>query len=120
MASVVREGEELVVRLTALERVMSVHRDLRIPLASVRSVAVVDDPIRLIQGMTRNWKIAGGYLPGRFAYGTFRDVSVRRRLFAAVSRSQTRGLEIVLDGARYTRLILGVDDPETVRALLTV
>jgi hypothetical protein len=95
------------------------HRDVRVPLSAVTSVDVVDEPIRRIQGLKpRNFKVVGGYWPGRFAYGSFLDGAMRQMLFAAINGRQPRGLEITLDGAKYTRLILGLDDPDAAKTAL--
>ena len=61
----------------------------------------------------------GGYWPGWFAYGFFFDGSVRQRLFAAVNGRKPRGLEITLDAAKYTRLIVSLDHPDAAKAALT-
>ena len=120
MANVVREGNEIVLKLSAGERIMAMHRDVRVPLSAVNSVDVVDEPIRRIQGLKpRNWKVFGGYWPGWFAYGSFFDGAVRQLLFAAVNGRKPRGLEITLDGARYTRLIVSLDHPDVSKTALT-
>lgn len=119
MANIAREGNEIVLKLSTGERIMAVHRDVRVPLAAVKSVNVVDEPIRRIQGVKpRNFKVFGGYWPGRFAYGSFFDGAVRG-LFAAVNGRKPRGLEITLDGARYTRLIVSLDHPDAAKTALT-
>jgi hypothetical protein len=116
MADVVREGNEIVLKLSTGERIMAMHRDVRVPLSAVKSVDVVDGPIRRIQGLKpRNFKVFGGYSPGWFAYGSFFDGALRQLLFAAVNGRKPRGLEITLDGAKYTRLIVSLDHPETRR-----
>jgi hypothetical protein len=95
------------------------HRDVRVPLSAVTSIDIVDEPIRRIQGLKpRNFKVVGGYWPGRFAYGSFFDGAMRQLLFAAVNGRKSRGLEITLDGAKYTRLILGLDDPDAAKTAL--
>ncbi len=120
MATIAREGNELVLKLSAGERVMAVHRDVRVPLVAVKSVDVVDKPISRIQGLKpRHFKVLGGYWPGRLAYGSFFDGNVRERLFAAVNARKPCGLEIVLDGAKYTRLIVSLDRPNETKAALT-
>ena len=43
MAELLVDGDDLVLRLTGLERVEAVHGDLRAPLASVRSIEVLED-----------------------------------------------------------------------------
>jgi hypothetical protein len=119
MAKVAREGNEVVLKLSAGERIMAVHRDIRVPLLAVKSVDVVDEPISRIQGLKpRHFKVLGGYWPGRFAYGSFFDGTVRQRLFAAVNGRKPRGLEIILDGAKYTRLIVSLDHPDAVKTAL--
>ncbi|HYB86697.1 MAG TPA: hypothetical protein VEC76_07600 [Streptosporangiaceae bacterium] len=120
MADVAREGNEIVVKLSAGERILAVHRDVRVGLSAVKSVDVVDAPIRRIQGLKpRNFKVFGGYWPGWFAYGSFLDGAVGQLLFAAVNGRKPRGLEISLDGARYTRLIVSLDHLDAAKTALT-
>ena len=119
MADVVRKGNEIVLKLSTGERIIAMHRDVRVPLAAVKSVDVIDKPIRRIQALKpRNFKVFGGYWPGRFAYGSFFDGSVRQLLFAAVNGRKPRGLEITLDGAKYTRLIVSLDHPDAAKTAL--
>lgn len=95
---------------------MAVHRDVRVPLSAVKSVDIADEPIRRIQGLKpRNFKVFGAYWPGWFAYGSFFDGAVRQVLFAAVNGRKPRGLEITLDGAKYTRLIVSLDYPDAAK-----
>ena len=120
MADITRDGDQIVLKLSTGERIMAVHRDVRVPLSAVQSVDVVDEPIRRIQGLKpRNFKVFGGYWPGWFAYGSFFDGSVRRRLFAAANGRKPRGLEITLGGAKYTRLIVSLDHPDAAKTTLT-
>jgi hypothetical protein len=120
MADVAREGNEIVLKLSTGERIMAMHRDVRVPLSAVTSIDVVDEPIRRIQGLKpSNSKVLGGYWPGWFAYGSFFDGAVRRLLFAAVNRRKPRGLEIILDGAKYTRLLVSLDHPDDAKTALT-
>ena len=44
---------------------------------------------------------------------------MRQLLFAAVNGRKPRGLEVRLDGARYTRLIVSLDHPDTAKTALT-
>lgn len=119
MASIARDGTEIVVKLSAGERLLAVRGDVRVPAAAVRTIEVVDAPLARVKGLRlRNFKKVGGYWPGLFAYGSFLDGSITTSLFAAVGR-QPRGLEVTLDGAQYTRLIVGLDDPDQAKADLT-
>jgi len=120
MANIAREGNEIVLKLSIGERIMAVHSDIRVALSAVNSVDVVDRPIRRIQGLKpRNFKVWGGYWPGWFAYGAFFDGAVSQRLFAAVNGRKPRGLEITLDGAKYSRLIVSLDHPDAAKTALT-
>ena len=120
MANIAREGNEIVLKLSIGERIMAVHSDIRVALSAVNGVDVVDRPIRRIQGLKpRNFKVWGGYWPGWFAYGAFFDGAVSQRLFAAVNGRKPRGLEITLDGAKYSRLIVSLDHPDAAKTALT-
>lgn len=119
MANIAREGDEIVLKLSTGERIIAMRRDVRVPLSAVRSVDVIDKPLRRIQGLKpRNFKVFGGYWPGWFAYGSFFDGTVRQLLFAAVNGRKPRGLEITLDGATYTRLIVSLDHPDAAKTAL--
>jgi hypothetical protein len=120
MATLTRDGDTITVRLTTAEKLLSVRRDVHLSASSVRTVDVIDDPIKSVRGLRpRNFKILGGFLPGMFAVGTFFDGAPHRRLFAAVHASQPRGLRIHLaDGAAYTQVIISLDDPDSARILL--
>jgi len=120
MADVAREGNEIVLKLSTGERILAMRGRVRVPVSAVKSVDVVDKPIRRIQGLKpRNFKVFGGYWPGWFAYGSFLDGDVRQLLFAAVSGRKPRGLEITLSGAKYTRLIVSLDRPDDAKTALT-
>jgi hypothetical protein len=120
MANIAREDNEIVLKLSTGERIIAMHRDVRVPLSAVKSVDVVDEPICRIQGLKpRNFKVFGGYWPGRFAYGSFFDGAVRRLLFAAVNGRKPRGLEIALDDAKYIRLIVSLDHPDAAKTALS-
>src|SRR5262249_14959092 len=120
MPDVVREGNEIVLKLSTGERILAMHRDVRVPLSAVKSVDIVDGPIHRIQGLKpRNFKGFGGYSPGWFAYGSFFEGAMGRGLFAAVNGRKPRGLEITLDGGKYPRLIVSLDHPDAAKAVLT-
>jgi hypothetical protein len=120
MADIAREGHEIVLKLSAGERILVLRGDVRVPLSAVKSVDIVDGPIRRIQGLKpRNFKVYGAYWPGWFAYGSFFDGAASQRLFAAINGRKPRGLEITLDGAKYTRLIVSLDHPDAAKTALT-
>ncbi|MDQ0189149.1 hypothetical protein JI721_11430 [Alicyclobacillus cycloheptanicus] len=108
MAELVRDGDELVLKLTTVEKMEGVHGDIRVPLASVQEVTVLNDVIHEVHGL----KLPGSRLPGVFAMGTF--VSPNETIFAIVHHQHKRGLRVRLRGASYDALVVGLDNPEEV------
>lgn len=114
MAELTVEDGELVLCLSAAEKLESVHRDLRVPLSAVRGVEVLDDahgPAGLRAGM----KI-GTRIPGVIEVGVV--LGRTRRLFAAVHHDTPRGLRVLLEGTPFDKWIVGCTDPEAVAARL--
>lgn len=101
------DGSDLVLDLSRLEKAEAVHGDLRVPLAAVREVEVVDRPLDLIHGI----KLPGTGIPGRTAVGTW--ISPDGRTFA-VEHHASRGVVVHLEGQPYQQLIVGCDQPEEV------
>jgi hypothetical protein len=112
MATLRRDGDELVVELTAFEQAEALHGDIRVPAWTVSSVEVVDDAIAAVHGL----KLPGTAVPGLLAVGTFRLKG--SKVFAVVHHDTGRGVRVVLDGADYTELVIGCHDPEAVVAAL--
>ncbi|KJE76208.1 hypothetical protein [Ferrimicrobium acidiphilum] len=117
MVTLTRDGDDLVITLSTSERVEAVglNAEIHLSVATVRDVAVIENPIHEIHGLRpRHFKITGTHIPGRTAVGTFLDASLNTRLFAAVHSNQ-RGLRIHLDeGTRFNDVMLTLDDPEGV------
>ncbi len=113
MADLIRDGQELVVKLSTLEKAEAVHGDIQVPWSSVQSVTVLDDAIDAVHG----FKLPGSRIPGVFAMGTFK--SRDGNLFAVVHHQTPRGVKVTLTGAAYDTLIIGTEDPEAVVAALT-
>lgn len=114
MAQLQVEGNELVLALSAAEKLEGVHGDLRVPLSAVRGVEILDDahsPVGIRSGI----KI-GTRLPGVIEVGTIQGA--HRRLFAAVHHDTPRGLRITLEGTSYDEWIVGCADPEGTAAEL--
>jgi hypothetical protein len=104
MAHLVVDGEELVVRLRAREKVAAFHADVRVPLSSVRSVSAPD--IAWVQ--MRGWRMAGIAIPGLVALGTRRHGNGYD--FTAVHR-QRPAIQVDLNGPpRWQRLLVSVDE----------
>ncbi len=111
MAELRVEGDELVVALTAMEKVEAVHGDVRVPVSAVVSVDVLDDALGAVHGM----KAVYAGVPGYMAVGTFRGVN---RQFAVVHHDHRRGVRVNLDGAHLDEIVVSCEDPEEVVAEL--
>ncbi|MGI8751911.1 MAG: hypothetical protein ACR2MN_06315 [Acidimicrobiales bacterium] len=115
MAELKVEGDELVLQLSGVEKVEAVHGDLRVPVASVREVEVLEDVIHAVHGI----KFPGSRWPGRFMIGTLVHAS-ERRSFAVVHHDTPRGVRVVLEGTAHHEWLVGCADPEAVVARLSL
>jgi hypothetical protein len=114
MAELRRQGDELVVTLSPMEKAESVRGQVRVPMASVRSVEVVEDAFHEVHGLRyRGTRLPGGLAVGSFV-GSIEDKSFGRT-FAAVHHDVRRGLRVGLVGAPFDQLIIGTEDPEGVK-----
>jgi hypothetical protein len=114
MAELRVEDGELVLHLSGVERVDSVHGDLRVPLSAVRGVEVLDDAHRPADV---GFKV-GTRIPGVVEVATVRGRG--RKIFAAVHHDTPRGVRVVLEGADHGEWPVGCADPEAVAAGLTL
>ncbi len=51
LAELVREENELVLKLRPIEKVEGVHGDIRVPISAVQAVTVIDDVIHAVHGI---------------------------------------------------------------------
>jgi hypothetical protein len=116
MAVLSIEGDELVLHLSAAEKVEGLHGDLRAPLSAVRGVDVLNDAHEPA-GIHAGIKI-GTRLPGVIEVGTIQGL--HKRIFAAVHHDTPRGLRVRLEGTSYDEWIVGADDPEGVATQLGI
>lgn len=114
MAELTEEGSELVLHLSATEKVEGVHRDLRVPRSAVRGVEVFEDAHRAA-GIRAGIKV-GTRIPDVVEVGTVRRPG--RKIFVAVHRDTPRGVRVRLDGTDYDEWIVGCADPEATVAQL--
>lgn len=114
MATLMRQGDTLVLRLTLIETVESLHGDLRVPISAVRSVTILENAIRAVHGL----KFPGTRIPGFIAMGTF--LSSDEKIFAMVHYRTQRGIEICFTGTAFGTWIIGAKDPERVVSTLGV
>jgi hypothetical protein len=114
VAGLDREDEELVVTLSAAEKLEAAHGDVRVPISAVQRAYAVEDVVHAVPGL----KIIGAWWPGKFAIGTFYGGPEREKTFAVVHHGHDRGVKVELTGAKYDELVVSCDDPGTVLASL--
>lgn len=105
-------GGALRIELSRAEQMLGLRRSFAVPLGQVRSARV--EPRREVQHR-RGLRAPGTEVPGRIAIGTWRGHG--RRDFWNVRRAD-RVLVVELEGNRFDRLVLEVDDPDRLAGLL--
>src|SRR5580693_6911308 len=111
MATLIVEGTDLVVKMAEIEKFEAMHTDLHVPLATVRSVRVVEDAWPELRGI----RAPGTGIPGVIAVGTRRGSFGKD--FAVVHGRET-AVVVELAGAAYSRLIVTTADAENVAAAI--
>lgn len=111
MAELRIEDEELVLHLTGFERVAGLHRSIRVPVAAVTDVDVVDDPVRSVAGV----RSPGLALPGYVKIGTWRGRGGRRFV---VARRDEPAVRVRIAGQHHTELLVSVPDAAAVASTL--
>jgi hypothetical protein len=114
MAELKIDGDELVLHLSAAEKLEGVHGDLHAPRSAVRGVEILDNAHRAA-GLRAGVKI-GTRIPGVIEVGIVEGLTHRR--FVVVHHDTPRGLRIELDGLPFDEWIVGCADPEAVIAQL--
>jgi hypothetical protein len=113
VASLVTQGDELVVRLSRVERLAALRRDVRVPLSAVEAVSVDPEPWCALRGV----RAPGTGLPGVVAYGV-RRLTGARPDFAAVHGSGPAVRVELGATASFGRLLVTVADPHATVAAL--
>jgi hypothetical protein len=114
MAELRISGAELVLHLTAAEKIESVHGDLRVPRSALTGVEVIDDAHRRA-GVRAGLKV-GTRIPGVIEVAAIHGP--HKKIFAAVHHDTPRGVRVVFDGAAWDEWIVGCADPEAVAAVV--
>lgn len=94
-------SKDLVLTLSAAEKVAGLHGDLRVPLDDIEAVDVVADTFTAVRGL----RAPGLELPGRTRIGTWRRPGGRAFV---VARRGRQGLRVTLHRHRLTELVLAV------------
>ncbi|MEO7124069.1 MAG: hypothetical protein ABI400_13315 [Lacisediminihabitans sp.] len=111
MAELAIQGSDLVLSLSSFEKMEAIHQDLRVPVSSVGSVEVIDDPLDAVHGIR-----SGTGIPGVLVIGTIRYRG--GKAFVVIHHDSARGIRVRLHDADYSDVILGCDDPESLAASL--
>lgn len=114
MAELRVDGDQVTVVLSRGEHLEGVHGNVSFNVDRVRTAAVIDHPIGAV-GL-RDLKLAGTFVPGMTAVGTFKRGPAR--LFLVAHHKSARGLRIELDDGPFDEIVLGLDDPEAALAAL--
>jgi hypothetical protein len=109
------EGDTLHVEPQGWHKLWALKSHLDVPLTKVRAVRADPDAARSVQH--RGLRLPGTYVPGLITAGTYYKAG--ERTFWDVRRPE-RAIVIELEGARYKRLVVEVEDPAyTVRRIET-
>jgi len=114
MAKLVVENNELVLKLSAIEKAEAVHKDLHVPLTKVQKVETINDA----QEMTR---IRTGLKVGLRVPGYACVAVVHRhgyKAFIVVHHDTPSAIRVSLKDDSYNEWIVGVSDPNSILAKL--
>ncbi len=114
MAKLRVENSELVLNLSAVEKLEGLHVDLRAPVTAVAGVEVLEDAHKAVGVGVK----VGMRIFGVVEVGTVRGVG--RKVFAAVHHDTPRGVRVRLEDVSYDEWIVGCADPESVIAGLSL
>ncbi|GEM30932.1 hypothetical protein NN3_19390 [Nocardia neocaledoniensis NBRC 108232] len=111
MAEVSIDGGDLVVRIEGLDKLWALKSRLVIPLTNVRGATVDPGIVKERKGI----RAPGTHLPGVITAGTFHIDG--EQVFWDL-RDPDKAVVVELADERYARLVIQVDDPAEVVALI--
>lgn len=107
MARIDLDRDELVVRLSPLEKVGALSGEVRVPRSAVRDLRVAPQPFSELRGI----RAPGTGCPRVIALGTWRRGRGRKDFAAVYGRREAVVVELDEHAAGYGRLVVSVDDP---------
>jgi len=107
MTEITIQNGTLIARMTGIDIVLAARRKVVTPLAHIVSIEETPD---LRQQAKRGWKLIGGYLPGWFRNGTFREDG-HTTFWNVTGIAAVRAVTITLRNDRFSQLVLAVHDP---------
>jgi len=108
MTEITIQDGTLIARMTGIDIVLAARRKVVTPLAHIVSIEETPD---LRQQAKRGWKLIGGYFPGWFRNGTFREDG-HTAFWNVTGIATARAVTITLHDDRFSRLVLAVHDPK--------
>jgi len=111
VARLILDGDVLVLRLSWLERLGSLHGNVTVTRTAVKDVEVSQRPLRDLRGA----RAPGTGVPHLVALGTWRGIWGKD--FVAVYRRKPAVI-VHLHNARYRRLVVSTDDPDALAATI--
>jgi hypothetical protein len=105
------EGNDLALRFTPYEKVAGLVRDIRVPLASIRSVELVENGLSAAKGL----RAPGLGLPGIRKLGTWRTFGAKSLVSV---RREVPAVRVSLEGERYDTLLVSTSDAREIAARL--
>ncbi|MFZ0091743.1 MAG: hypothetical protein WAL63_19725 [Solirubrobacteraceae bacterium] len=113
MAVLELQADQLVVRLTPLEKMAAFRGDVRVPLDALRRICTDDDPWSALRGM----RAPGTGIPGVVDYGVRRRTGLSPDFVAVHGRGPAIRVELG-PGAPFGRMLITVPDPATAVAAI--
>jgi hypothetical protein len=110
MASLLVDGDRVVVSLTGLEAVMGLARQVSVPVGDVTAVRVVADGLG--DDLDLGVRVGGTGVPRRLKFGRFRKFRSGKRTFAALYGGQPA---VIVDtsGGDWDRLAIASEHAES-------
>lgn len=105
MPSIEMTPDALIVRLTASDKIWSMRGDVVIPWSQLRGAETVDSKFWTRLGL----RAPGTGLPPFYVAGTFRK---KGDTAFVVWSSSNKPLQINLDGHKFDRVVIGIEDAE--------
>jgi len=104
----------LVARMIGIDAFLAARRKVTVPLSHITSA---EETVNLRRQSGEGWKLIGGYLPGSFRNGTFRENNCTA-FWNVTGIKRARAVTITLHDDRFSRLVLAVRDPENTVAMI--
>lgn len=115
MAEIELDGDDVVIRLSRLEKVAALHGDVRVPRASVTHVRVAERPRSELRGL----RMPGtGWPKPLLALGTWRRRGAKPDFVVIHGRAPVVVVELDARSTKFDRLLLSVRDVDAVVRLL--